>query len=405
MGEPAYMAPTRFAALRCLLQAARGSAGAPAPPQQAARLQAYITHGILRVEEVLNLWNQCAGLTLNDRLCQTTLHAAFHQHVWRHRGEGIFQDIQKRGHALQYQSTIPADIRMAATGVVPVDQCIRQLYQSGFLTHSQMQWLAAYTIHLRKIDWRAGARWVYGHLLGGDLASLHLAWQKVAGTTGQAPMLFNAETMGLSSDGDAAAWLDYPLAEMLELANSPATLPCPALRPLPHREPPLLAHPPAKCIAQKTPLPALAGEDLCLLHPWSLGPRPQQSLAIGVLHLPFHMRFPWSEARWDFVLTRMQQVCDAIWIGDLNHCHQWLREARTVYSQATLNPGYREALDIAGAISLEPSGILPDPGYPCASFDSYLQHLRRACPNLLTAPLAGQIARLHRQEASATKKL
>ncbi len=375
----------------------------PHPLLQAERLQAYITHGILRMEEVLNIWNQRAGLTLNDHLCQTALHASYHQHIWRHRGEGIFQDIQKRSHTLQYQSTIPADIRMAATGVLPIDPCIRQLYQTGFLHHTQMQWLAAYIVHLRKIDWRVGARWMYGHLLGGDLAHLHLAWQKVAGTTGQAPMLFNADTMGLSPEGDAAAWLDYPFAHMVELANSPATLPHPVLRPLPQREPPLLAHPPAKNITQKATLPSLAHADVCLIHPWSLGPRPRQSLAIGVLHLPFHMRFPWSQTRWEFVLARMQQICDAIWIGDLNHCHRWLEEANTVYSQATLNPGYREALDVAGVISLEASGALPDPGYPCASFDGYLQHLRRACPNLMTAPLAGQIARLHRQEAAVTK--
>ncbi|MGC8035725.1 FAD-binding domain-containing protein, partial [Salmonella enterica] len=60
--------------------------------------------------------------------------------------------------------------------------------------HARM-WLASYVVHLRKVHWRAGADWMVGHLLDGDLASNHLSWQWVAGTGSHKPYLFNAENV------------------------------------------------------------------------------------------------------------------------------------------------------------------------------------------------------------------
>jgi deoxyribodipyrimidine photo-lyase len=56
-------------------------------------------------------------------------------------------------------------------------------------------WLASYVVHVRKVHWRCGADWLYGHLLDGDLASNHLSWQWVAGTGSSKPYLFNADNV------------------------------------------------------------------------------------------------------------------------------------------------------------------------------------------------------------------
>jgi deoxyribodipyrimidine photo-lyase len=56
-------------------------------------------------------------------------------------------------------------------------------------------WLASYVVHVRKVDWRIAADWLYGHLLDGDLASNHLSWQWVAGTGSSKPYLFNADNV------------------------------------------------------------------------------------------------------------------------------------------------------------------------------------------------------------------
>ena len=82
-----------------------------------------------------------------------------------------------------------AYVRQGNTGVPVVDQAVPALYTTGMLHNHARMWLASYLVHPRKVHWRAGADWLYGHLLDGDLASNHLSWQWVAGTDSAADLL------------------------------------------------------------------------------------------------------------------------------------------------------------------------------------------------------------------------
>ena len=75
------------------------------------------------------------------------------------------------------------------------DAWVAELKHTGYLHNHARMWLASYVVHLRKVHWRAGADWLYAHLLDGDLASNHLSWQWVAGTGSHKPYLFNAENV------------------------------------------------------------------------------------------------------------------------------------------------------------------------------------------------------------------
>ncbi len=66
---------------------------------------------------------------------------------------------------------------------------------TGMLHNHARMWLASYVVHVRKVHWRAGADWLYGHLLDDDLASNHLSWQWVAGTGSTKPYFFNADNV------------------------------------------------------------------------------------------------------------------------------------------------------------------------------------------------------------------
>ena len=120
----------------------------------------------------------------------------YFRHVWKHRGAGILSLLHEGPlpeHA--YSSELPVDIRKARTGVPAIDEAVRTLYATGTLHNHARMWLASYVVHLRKVHWRAGADWLYGHLLDGDLASNHLRWQWVAGTGSRKPYLFNADNV------------------------------------------------------------------------------------------------------------------------------------------------------------------------------------------------------------------
>jgi hypothetical protein len=55
---------------------------------------------------------------------------------------------------------------------------VRQLYATGYLHNHARMWLASYAVHLRKVHWRAGADWMFGHLLvfAAFLTCLRLGW-------------------------------------------------------------------------------------------------------------------------------------------------------------------------------------------------------------------------------------
>ena len=74
----------------------------------------------------------------------------------------------------------------------------------------------------------------------------------------------------------------------------------------------------------------------------------------------------------------MRQIADVVWLGDLATLPAMLESAASVQSVATLNPGYREALE-DDLIELAPTPrFLADPGQPCRSFSQFWEQVARA---------------------------
>jgi deoxyribodipyrimidine photo-lyase len=202
-------------------------------------------------------------------------------------------------------------------------------------------WLASYVVHVRKVHWRTGADWLYGHLLDGDLASNHLSWQWVAGTGSSKPYLFNADNVARYAP---ASWhspgsvIDTSYEALERMASQPRgefdAPPCGPSLP----EPSLDAEPPVElgCIAPDAA--AVSGRDIWLVHPWSLGPLPTElpvgTVVIGVFLADFHGTWPWSEQRWRFVGSRMTELAAQRWHGDAAAIGAALAGARSVRSIA-----------------------------------------------------------------------
>lgn len=333
------------------------------------RLGPYLTHGLISIPEVVSAL-AARGVDPAHKVVFELAWREYWQHVWRHLGVGILRDIRRPPPRVEYAAAIPADVLYGATGIPAIDEAVRSLYESGYVHNRARMWLASYLVHLRKVHWRAGADWLYGHLLDGDLGSNHLSWQWVAGTFTARPYLFNAANVaryapGLARPGTA---IDRSYEELARLARSNERVGAERDRPRGVCPPALLSTPPG---ATPVPIPPLAGREVVLVHPWALADRLPGTIAIGVLHLPFHHAFPWSAARWRFVLERMRSVTDLVWAGDLLELVPSLVAARSVTARATLNPGYREALGVA-PVRLEPvPREFPDPALLCESFAQF----------------------------------
>jgi deoxyribodipyrimidine photo-lyase len=307
-------------------------------------LSPYITHGFVTLAEVLAGVAARHALPVQHKFVFELGWRAYFRHVWQHRGDGILRSLH-RGPLPDdaYARELPADLREGCTGVPAVDEAVRALYASGTLHNHARMWLASYVVHVRKVHWRCGADWLYGHLLDGDLASNHLGWQWVAGTGSRKPYLFNAENVARHAP---AAWhspgsvLDTSYEALDRLARQPAQRIAgeadARLRRTARIEPRLLAAPPDG-LGLSAPQPAVAtGRDIWLVHPWSLGELPSalpaDTLVIGVFVADFHRAWPWSERRWHFVGRRMAELAALRWHADAAAIGAALQGARSVRS-------------------------------------------------------------------------
>jgi deoxyribodipyrimidine photo-lyase len=304
------------------------------------QLSPYITHGFVSLPEVLKGVRSKHQLKPEDKLVFELGWREYYRHVWQHRGDGIFKSLHEGVLPEDaYAHDIPADILQACTGVPAIDMSVKTLYATGYLHNHARMWLASYVVHLRKVHWRVGANWMYGHLLDGDLASNHLSWQWVAGTGSHKPYLFNAENVARfapSAWHSSGSVIDSTYEKLDQIARSASTVTSssPAAKSDGIDEPFLFTHPPDSLHLGAPNLASVSGRDVWLVHPWSLGELPKDlsasTVIVGVYVAEFHSAWPWSEKRWQFVNSRMSELTTVCWFGSTSSIVAALKSARQV---------------------------------------------------------------------------
>ncbi len=378
-------------------------------------LSPYLTHGVISLRDAVARVLQKHRLSYDDKLMFEFAWREFFHHVWSREGERVLRDMRPAGlWPGAYAKALPADLREGRTGVPTIDAAVRQLYATGYLHNHARMWLASYAVHLRKVHWRAGADWLYGHLIDGDVPSNHLSWQWVAATFSSKPYLFNADNVAkYAPRGGFKTWLakgtvidrDYdtldhiarhegdvgPEAGTHEGVAEPALYGAPQVAWVTEFTQPLLA----------SALPAR--REVELVTPWAMGEREGGAGAgaggpwrVGVVHLPAHAALPWSEARWRWVLQRMGTVTDAVFVGDLGNAvatastgtRAWPGRDEVSARRAPM-PGYDAAL--ASLATLRPAlRLLPNPENSCRSFTGFYEAVKQQSKSL-QAQLNGEL--------------
>ncbi len=342
----------------------------------ATRLSLYITHGFLTLPQVLAAVSAREPLDVQHMFVFELGWREYFQHVWSHRGGAIFGSL----HAgllpeEAYARTLPADVLEARTGVPVVDAAVRTLYAEGHLHNHARLWLASYMVHIRKLHWRSGAEWLYGHLLDGDLASNHLSWQWVAATGSSKPYLFNADNVARFAP---AAWhspgsvIDAPYEALDQLARSASTPEQHAGAGEGMEAPGLLQQPPAELPFQAPDAQAVRGRDVWLVHPWALGEPPADlpdgSVCVAVFIKEVHAEHAWSAARWQFVAARMAQLAMPTWFGTATEVAAALSAARSVNTIANAHLGHHLT---PRAVCRPAARLFPEVGTVCNSFSHW----------------------------------
>jgi deoxyribodipyrimidine photo-lyase len=103
-------------------------------------------------------------------------------------------------------------------------------------------------------------------------------------------------------------------------------------------EPHLFVEPPDLLGLSAPDALAVKGQDVWLVHLWSLGELPNElpphTRVIGIFVGEFHRAWPWSERRWRFVSSRMAEISAKQWFGDAAAISTALEGARSVRSIA-----------------------------------------------------------------------
>lgn len=144
-------------------------------------LSPYISRGVISTKQVfehiksLNLpWEK------TEKLVQELAWRDYWQQVWIAKGDEIHTDLKNKQEGVSnYQ--LPEAIQTATTGIQAVDSAIEQLYKTGYMHNHMRMYVASISCNLANSHWLAPSRWMYAHLLDGDLASNQLSWQWVAG--------------------------------------------------------------------------------------------------------------------------------------------------------------------------------------------------------------------------------
>jgi len=144
-------------------------------------LSPYISRGVMSTRQV---YQHIKTLELpwykEEKLIQELAWRDYWQQVWIAKKDAIRQDLKNVQTPISnYQ--IPQAIAQASTGIEEIDIAIKQLYASGYMHNHMRMYVASICCNIANSHWLEPAKWMYSHLLDGDIASNFLSWQWVAG--------------------------------------------------------------------------------------------------------------------------------------------------------------------------------------------------------------------------------
>ncbi len=162
------------------------------------QLSPYIRHGLITLAEARDHALSVASADTAEKLIKELAWRDYWLRVLDQIGEGVrtSREAWKTGWTEQdYDPVLPEDIAEGRTGLACIDGFVETLRRTGYLHNHARMYVASYVVHTRRVHWLAGADWMVGHLIDGDLASNHLSWQWVASTFGSKPYIWNRDNL------------------------------------------------------------------------------------------------------------------------------------------------------------------------------------------------------------------
>ena len=162
---------------------------------QITYLSPYISRGVISVKQVKDIvLNNGFSKYESEKFIQELAWREYFQRVWQAKKEHIWTDLKNSQEDIRHHR-IPNAVVDAQTSIEAIDQQIKNLYSSGYMHNHIRMYLASIVCNMAKSHWLVPSKWMYYHLLDGDIASNNCSWQWVAGAFSSKKYYCNQENI------------------------------------------------------------------------------------------------------------------------------------------------------------------------------------------------------------------
>ena len=185
---------------------------------QITYLSPYITRGVISTKQVMEkIIEKQYPYPAIEKIIQELAWREFFQRVWQSKGLQIWDDLKQDQQEVVHHQMITS-IQKANTGIESIDFAINGLYEKSYMHNHSRMYLASIACNIGKAHWIESSRWMYYHLLDGDIASNNCSWQWVAGAFSSKKYYCNQENVNkYTFSKQQNTFLDKPYEQLVDL--------------------------------------------------------------------------------------------------------------------------------------------------------------------------------------------
>jgi len=178
-------------------------------------LSPYISRGVISTKQIMDIvLKNGFSLFQSEKLIQELAWREYYQRVWQVKKEQIWDDLKQAQPDVSHHEML-ASLLNSSTGIQVIDEQISQLYATGYIHNHIRMYLASITCNIGKAHWKIPAKWLYYHLLDGDIASNNCSWQWVASSFSSKKYYCNQENINkYTNSNQTGTFLDNSYEEI-----------------------------------------------------------------------------------------------------------------------------------------------------------------------------------------------
>ena len=204
----------------------------------------YLTHGVVSLKLVKEITNGSGDNIKYEKWNQELAWREYFHRVWQSLGDDIFSSIRQDQSNVKYASGIPISFanlssynkieevkkdneesgkensELNSTGVKSLDRNIEKLIETGYMHNHARMWTSMLATNIAGYAWSDCSRWMYYHLIDGDLASNTLSWQWICSTFSAKQYVANQENINKydRDNAERKTYLDCEYEELYDVA-------------------------------------------------------------------------------------------------------------------------------------------------------------------------------------------